>query len=703
MTLQNPVKPDGTYDERVPDFQGKLVFEHNPEIVAALEEKGRLFKRVDYEHAYPHCWRCGTPLIYYAKSSWYIRTTEVRDRMLAENEKIGWHPEHIKHGRFGKWLENNVDWALSRERYWGTPLPVWQCDADGLRRGASAPAPVDDLRDGAARSPTTFTAPTWTTSSSAASATDATGQMRRVPEVIDTWFDSGSMPFAQFHHPFEGTEEFERRFPAQYVCEGLDQTRGWFYSLLAVSTLVFDQSSYENCVCLGLILDPEGQKMSKSKGNVVDPWEVLETYGADAFRWYYLTAQQPWSGYRFSVESLGEATRQFLNTLWNTYSFWVMYANAEGLERETAPQAPAPGEGTDLDRWILSELERTAEVAGPRAGGRSTAPAPARRSRPSSRRSRTATCASRAGASGRATSTRWARFATACSRSSRMLAPFMPFVTDEIHRNLSGDASSVHLSDFPRADGGYRDPELEAGVAAAMRAIELGRAARAAAKMKMRQPLAKAVIVATGAERDEIERLGDVVRSELNVRELEFVTEEAELVSHRVKPNYRTLGPRFGKSMPQVAAAVEGLDPDSARAAANGERQVGISIDGHEHTLEPDDLQLVMEPLEGYEVESEAGRAVALALELDDDLRREGLAREVVHAVQNARKQAGLEITDRIALRLGGDDELVEAARAHEEYVTGEVLATQSRTRRRPGSAEVSVEGKPLSIGVARA
>ena len=284
-----------------------------------------------------------------------------------------------------------------------------------------------------------------------------------------------------------------------------------------------------------------------------------------------------------------------------------------------------------------------------------------------------------------------------------MLAPFMPFVTDEVHRNLSGDGSSVHLSDFPRADGGYRDPELEAGVAAAMRAIELGRAARAAAKMKMRQPLAKAVIVATGAERDEIERLGDVVRAELNVRELEFVTEEAELVSHRVKPNYRTLGPRFGKSMPQVAAAVEGLDPDSARAAANGERQVGISIDGHEHTLEPDDLQLVMEPLEGYEVESEAGRAVALALDLDDDLRREGLAREVVHAVQNARKEAGLEITDRITLHLGGDKELVEAARAHEEYVTGEVLATQVAYEPKGPASEVRIEGKTLSIGVARA
>ncbi|MEJ7875915.1 MAG: isoleucine--tRNA ligase, partial [Solirubrobacterales bacterium] len=651
MTLQNPVRPDGTYDERVPDFQGKLVFEHNEEIVAALEQDGRLFRRQDYEHAYPHCWRCGTPLLYYAKSSWYIRTTEVRDRMLAENEKIGWHPEHIKHGRFGNWLENNVDWALSRERYWGTPLPIWLCDADDCDESFCAGS-LSDLRERGGEIPGDLHRPYVDDIVFGCEGEGCQGEMRRVPEVIDTWFDSGSMPFAQFHHPFEGSEEFEHRFPAQYVCEGIDQTRGWFYSLLAVSTLVFDETSYENCVCLGLILDPEGQKMSKTKGNIVDPWDVLESHGADAFRWYYFTAQQPWSGYRFSVESLGESTRQFMNTLWNTYSFWVMYANAENLDPESAPEAPAPGEGTDLDRWILSELQATAELVEremesfncTRAGQELAAFVETLSNR-YVRLSRRRFWEGDAHAVG---TLRHCLLAT-----TRMLAPFMPFLTDEIHRNLSADGASVHLVDFPVAESERRDPELEAGVAAAMRAIELGRAARAAAKIKMRQPLAKAVIVATDAERAEIERLSGIVRAELNVRALEFVTEEAELVSHRVKPNYRTLGPRFGKSMPQVAAAVEGLDPDSARAAANGERAVGISIEGQEHTLDADDLQLVMEPLDGYEVESEAGRAVALALELDDDLREEGLAREIVHAVQIARKEAGLEITDRISLSLG--------------------------------------------------
>ena len=698
MTLQNPVRPDGTYDERVPDFQGKLVFEHNPEIVAALEEKGRLFKRLDYEHAYPHCWRCGTALLYYAKSSWYIRTTEVRDRMLAENEKIGWHPEHIKHGRFGNWLENNVDWALSRERYWGTPLPVWECaEPDCGERFCAGSR--EDLRERGGEIPDDLHRPYVDDIVIRCEREGCDGEMHRVPEVIDTWFDSGSMPFAQFHHPFEGTDEFERRFPAQYICEGLDQTRGWFYSLLAVSTLVFDQASYENCVCLGLILDPDGQKMSKSKGNVVDPWEVLETHGADAFRLYYFTAQQPWAGYRFSVETLGEATRPLLNTLWNTYSFWVMYANAEGLSPESAPVAPAPGEGTDLDRWVLSELAALAERVRAEMEGFNCTRA-----------------GQDIGAFVDLLSNRYVRLSRrrfwegdphalgtlrhCLLEVTRMLAPFTPFISDEIHRNLTSDGSSVHLAEFPQPEAERRDPSLEAGVTAAMRAIELGRAARAAAKIKMRQPLAKAVIVATDAEREEIDRLSDVVRSELNVRQLEFVTEEAELVSHRVRPNYRSLGPRFGKAMPQVAAAIEALDAESARAAATGERVVGITIDGSDHSLEPADLQLVMEPLAGYEVESEAGRAVALALDLDDDLRREGLAREVVHAVQNARKEAGLDITDRISLRLGGDETLLEAAQAHEAYVTGEVLATSIAYDGGESGAETAIDGQRLAISV---
>ena len=700
MTLQNPVRTDGTYDERVPDFQGKMVFQHNPEIVDALRSSGRLFRAEEYEHSYPHCWRCDTPLLYYAKSSWYIRTTEVRDRMLALNDEIGWHPEHIKHGRFGKWLENNVDWALSRERYWGTPLPVWQCEEANCDETFCAGS-LADLRERGGEVPDDLHRPYIDDVALRCSAAECPGEMRRVPEVIDTWYDSGSMPFAQFHHPFEGSEEFEARFPADYICEAIDQTRGWFYSLLAVSTLVFDRSSYENCVCLGLIQDPEGQKMSKSRGNVVDPWEVLRAHGADAFRWYYFTAQQPWAGYRFSTETVGEAVRQFLNQLWNTYSFWILYANAEGLAPESAPVAPAPGAGSDLDRWILSELQVVNEVVvremdafNCTGAGQALARFVERLSNWYVRLSRRRFWEGDEHALG--------TLRHCLVELSKLLAPFIPFVTDEIHSNLSADGASVHLADFPAPDAARRDPELEAGIEAALRAIELGRAARAAAKLKTRQPLGKAVIVATDGERAEIERVGELVRAELNVKELEFVTEEAELVAYRVKPNYRALGPRFGKAMPQVAAAIEALDPDTAAAAAKGERAVGINVDGHEHRLDPDDIVLAMEPLAGYEVESAAGRAVALSLELDDALLREGLAREIVHAVQNARKQAGLEVTDRIALSLSGDEALLDAARAHEDYLTGETLATSVTYDRAIGDPAL-IEGRELQIFVERA
>ena len=698
MTLQNPVRPDGTYDERVPDFQGKMVFEHNDEIVEALRKSGRLFRAERYEHAYPHCWRCGTPLIYYATSSWYVATSELRELMLEVNEEIDWHPEHIKHGRFGKWLEGNVDWALSRERYWGTPLPVWECGDCEERWCAGS---VAELRERGGQVPDDLHRPYI--DEVTVRCEKCGGEMRRVVETIDAWFDSGSMPFAQFHHPFENSDEFEARFPADYVCEGIDQTRGWFYSLLAVATQVFGRGSYEHCVCLGLIADPEGQKMSTSRGNVVDPWEVIDTHGADAFRWYYLSSQQPWTGYRFDADTVGESLREFILTLWNTYSFWVLYANAEGLGPEDLAGV-RPGAGAPLDRWALSRLQGTVATVIEHMdaydcthAGRAIATYVDELSNWYVRLSRR-----------RFWDGEPAAFATlrhCLVEVAKLLAPFTPFLADEIYTNLiAGSAElddSVHLRDFPKPDTELSDGELEAGVAAAMRAIELGRAARAAAKVKMRQPLRKAVIVATAAERGELERLSDIVASELNVKELEFVSEEAELVTYAVKPNYRTLGPRFGKLMPQAAAAVAALDPGHAAEAIRGERRIGVNVDGSDHTLEADDMNLVMQPLEGYEVEAEAGRAVALALELDDELRREGLAREIVHAVQSTRRQAGLDVSNRIDLALAGDEDLLEAAREHEEYLAGETLATSIALGVEcDGSVETAIEGRPLRIAL---
>jgi isoleucyl-tRNA synthetase len=705
-TLYNPVGLDGRFDRRVSGFAGRPV--KDPEVTRALiddlDRRGLLFREQVYEHAYPHCWRCGTPLLYYAKSSWYVATSQARDRLLANNETIGWHPEHIKTGRFGKWLENNVDWALSRDRYWGTPLPIWECGEEGCD-GRFCAGSVAELRQRArGEVPDDLHRPHIDGVTVACE--QCGGEMRRVESVIDTWYDSGAMPFAQFHYPFENEETFAERFPADFICEAIDQTRGWFYTLLAESTLLFDASSYRNCVCLGLILDPEGQKMSKSKGNVVEPWDVIDAHGADAFRWYYLTAQQPWSGYRFSVDTVGESVRQFLLTLWNTYSFWVLYANAEDLGPEDFEGAPETGD--DLDRWALSKLQSTIATVRERmdafdctAAGRAIAEYVEELSNWYVRLSRRRFWEGDRDA--------FATLRHCLLEVTALLAPFTPFLADEIHLNLAGGeaeelgelADSVHLRDFPVSDPALADDELEAAMDAVRLTVELGRAARAQAKAKVRQPLRRAVIVANDAERAAISARADLVTAELNVKELDFVSEEADLVSYAVKPNYRSLGPRFGKRMPQVAAAVEALDPvHVARVMADG-GEIGINVDGDEHTLGADEVTLALQPLEGYEVEAEAGHAVALQLELDDELRREGLAREIVHAVQNARKAAGLDISDRIALSLGGDDELLAAAREHQLYISSEVLATSVSYEASDGPA-VRVDGRELHIAVSR-
>ena len=690
LTLQNPVRPDGTFDDRMGPYAGRKVKDTDADIVEELRAGGKLVHAEDYEHSYPHCWRCETALLYYAKSSWYVRTTEVKDQLLASNEAVTWYPEHIKHGRFGNWLENNVDWALSRERYWGTPLPIWRADdgetvcvgsrAELAELGAEVPGDlhrpyVDDAtfeRDGK-----TF---------------------RRVPDLIDVWWDSGSMPFAQWHAPFENVETFEARFPADYICEGLDQTRGWFYSLLAVSTLLYGRASFETVLCLGLITDPQGQKMSKSRGNAVAPWDVLDTHGADAFRWYYFTSKQPWDGYRFSVETIGESVRQYLKTLWNTYGFFTLYANAN----DVAPATLSEVELTDLDRWALSRLQSLSATCIERlddydttTAGRAIQAYVDELSNWYVRRSRRRF---------------WdgdpAAFATLreCLLGvARLTAPLTPFVADAIYENLDGSEPSVHLTDYPEPDTALRDEQLEWQMAVAREAVGLGREARAHGRLKVRQPLREAVVVAAGGERDAIERFNDTVRDELNVKAVRYATDADELGNFELKPNYRALGPRFGKDMPQVAEAVGALDASRAAATLRGGGQVHVSVGGREHPLTAEDVQLALQPLDGYQVERSGSHAVALDTVLDDELRAEGLAREVVHAVQNARKEAGLEVEDRIALGLGGDAELLDAVRAHEAYVTGETLATSLDLGDGDGEATAQIDGRELRIGVERA
>jgi isoleucyl-tRNA synthetase len=691
LNVINPVRLDGTYDQRIGPYAGRWVKDADIDLIEDLRARGRLLRAETYEHAYPHCWRCGTPLLYYAKPSWYIATSEVKGRLLAANETVTWYPEHVKHGRFGKWLEGNVDWALSRERYWGTPLPVWRCEAGHVRVIGSL-AELHELSGVELADPHR----PFVDEVSFACA-DCGEPMQRVPEVIDVWFDSGSMPFAQHHAPFENLEHFEARFPADFICEALDQTRGWFYSLLAVSTLLFERSSYRNVVCLGLILDEQGRKMSKSLGNTVEPWEVIDRFGADALRWYFFTSKQPWDGYRFSLETIGEAVRQFLLQLWNTYGFYVLYANANAIPYD--PEARHALDD-DLDRWVLSRLSATTETVRERldnfdvtSAGRTIQAFVEELSNWYVRRSRRRFWDGDLAA--------FATLHTALTTISKLLAPFCPFLADEIYDNLDGAETSVHLCDFPVA--GARDPELEAAMAIARETVKLGLAARGAAAVKVRQPLRAAVVVATGSERAAIERFADVVREELNVRELRFVSQADELGELEVKPNYRTLGPRFGKQMPVVAAAVAALDPTHVAQALREGRAVGITVSGQDHELRAEDLVIAMKPLEGYQVEREGSHAVALELEIDVELEVEGWAREIVHAVQAARRDADLKVSDRIALTLAGDEDLIGAARAYEDYIAGETLATQVSYESLDGAKPVRIDGRELRIGVAPA
>ncbi len=700
-SLPNPVAQDGTFGTDVyghdgRSFKGRFVKDGDltEELIEDLRARGLLLKVQDYEHSYPHCWRCGTPLIYYAKTSWYIKTTALRDELLAANETVEWHPAHVKEGRFGDWLKNNVDWALSRERYWGTPLPVWRC-AKGhthtvgsfgeLAERAGVELPdhhrpyVDEVE---------FECP------------ECREPMRRVPEVIDVWFDSGAMPFAQHHYPFEHGQAFEESYPADFICEAQDQTRGWFYSLLAIAMLVDPSGAeseppapYRNVVCLGLILDEEGQKMSKSKGNTVEPWQVLDRYGADAFRWYFFTSKQPWDGYRFSTDTIGEGVRLFLKQLWSTYYFYGLYAKASAADLVDGPPARAPTGGResgesaalansapapadDLDRWALSRAAGTAELVAERldaydatGAGRAIAELVDELSNWYVRRSRRRFWDGDEAA--------FQTLRTCLLAVAKLLAPLCPFISDEIYDNLDGDSASVHLCDFPEAeDIGGRDRELERAMAVARETVRLGLGARGRAKIKVRQPLAEAVVVAAGAERTAIERLADVVREELNVGRVRFVAGADELGSYEVKANYRTLGPRFGSDMPLVAQAIAALDPAHVAATLReGASEIGISVDGREHTLTADDVILTMKAPDGYSVEREGAHAVALDLTLDDDLLREGYAREIVHAVQNARKTAGLQVEDRIELGLTGAPALMAAADAHKDYLAGETLA----------------------------
>jgi isoleucyl-tRNA synthetase len=705
-----PVGDDGRFTDLAPTFiRGLFVKDADPRIVDDLRERGVLFREESYEHNYPFCWRCQTPLLYYARTSWYARTTAVKDRLLDVNDDVQWYPEHIKHGRFGNWLENNVDWALSRERYWGTPLPIWRCDRGHVKAIGS----LQELGALAGRDVSDVDPHRPTIDEITFGCAECGGTATRVPEVIDTWYDSGAMPFAQWgYHPElgRGIEGFASNFPADFISEAIDQTRGWFYTLMAEGVLHFDATTYRNVVCLGHLVAEDGKKMSKSLGNLFDPWEALDRQGADALRWFMLTSGSPWASRRIGHEVLDEVLRRFLLTLWNVYSFFVTYASAEGFD----PERPAPpiGERPVLDRWVLSRLART--VAAARDGldtydatgaGRQIEAFVGDLSNWYVRRSRRRfwnPADSGGNESGAAFHTLYECLETVAT----LLAPFTPFVSETVWLNLAagrgGRPDSVHLADYPTADASAIDETLEAAMTAAREIVGLGRTVRVETKTRVRQPLAEAIVHYAG-DHGAIEPLLGIVADELNVKRIEFAESSDELGRWRAKPDYRTLGPTLGPRVKQVALAFDADDGSLASALARGE-EVTLALPDGDVTISPDSVDLAQEVREGWGVASDAGLTVALDLSLTDDLRAEGIARELIRAIQEARKEAGLEVSDRIQLALRMGPTVSEAVAAHRDTVVAETLAVDLIVGAVDGARhEATIDGEPVEITLQKA
>ncbi len=702
LAFLKPVAADGTFQGATwPELEGRLVTaqETNDLIIRRLKDAGLHLKTETYQHDYPHCWRCQSKLIYYARESWFVRTSAIRDRLLALNATINWQPPETGSGRFGDWLANNVDWALSRDRYWGTPLPVWVSDRDPevveviggfaeleAKLGRPLGAGFDPHKPG-------IDALTWTGPDG--------GTMRRVPEVIDAWFDSGAMPCAQWHYPFENREAFERHFPADFICEGVDQTRGWFYSLLAISASVFDQSPYRNVVVNDQVLDAEGQKMSKSRGNIVDPWGALREFGADVTRLYFLIASEAWKPKRFDRGSIAEVAGGFLNTLRNSYTFHALYAGGG------APGLPARDTLSLLDRWLLSRLAAT--VSEVTAAWEAYNPTVGVRAIQSFvvddlsnwwlRQSRSRFWAPDREADPAAVGLLHESLVTI----SRLLAPAAPFVSDWIHRALTGE--SVHLARFPKA-GAERDLELESAMASVRRLASLARAAREERNLRVRQPL-RQMKVAVPRVQDTAGFRGvlPLLAQEVNVREVEVVSSDAELVRLRARPNFRELGKAFGKDTQAAAKAAASLSADQLRALESG-APVSHQVNGAAFEFLPEQVTVEREVATDWLVQSSGSFVAALDPVLTEDLIGEGLAREVVNRVQRLRKDAGYPYTARIALWVDGAPRIVDAVRTHADYIRGETLARDLHPGARAAASDrqetVEIDGHSVVLAVVR-
>ena len=696
------VNEKGEMTEETP-WAGTFCKKADMAVLQALEDKDLLFDAPLFEHSYPHCWRCDTPLIYYARETWFIRMTAVKEDLIRNNNTINWIPESIGKGRFGDWLENVQDWGLSRNRYWGTPLPVWQCECGHQDCIGS----IEELKEKADNCPDDIELHRPYIDAVTIKCPKCGKEMHRVPEVIDCWFDSGSMPFAQHHYPFENKETFEKQFPAQFISEAVDQTRGWFYSLLAISTLLFNKAPYENVIVLGLVQDENGQKMSKSKGNAVDPFDALQTYGADAIRWYFYTSSAPWLPSRFAGKTVVEGQRKFMGTLWNTYAFFVLYANIDNFD--ATKYSLEYEKLAVMDKWLLSRLESTVKAVDDNLENyRIPEAAKALQSFVDDmsnwyvRRSR-----ERFWAKGMEQDkiNAYMTLYTALVTVAKAAAPMIPFMTEDIYQNLvkSIDASapeSIHLCDFPEVHENWIDPKMEEDMADLLEIVVMGRAARNTANIKNRQPIGMMYVK---SEFQLSEFYKEIIEDELNVKEVVFKDDIADFISYSFKPQMRTVGPKYGKLLNKIKTTLSELDGNKAMAELKSTGELKLDIDGQEIVLLEEDLLIDMAQMEGYVSESDHTITVVLDTNLTPELIEEGFVRELVSKIQTMRKEAGFEVMDKIRVYAKDNDKIVSIMKNHGDEIKSEVLAEEIVTGETKGyEKEWNINSEKVTMAVER-
>ncbi len=709
LPLVQPVDTFGKFTEEVLPWRGMFVKDADPQILEDLKKRGLLFDEGKYLHTYPFCWRCESPLIYYARKSWYIKTTAYKDKLISNNKKINWQPPEMGTGRFGEWLEGNVDWALSRERFWGTPLNIWICESCGKKKSISS---TKELKDLSGELPENLDLHKPMIDSITFKCLSCSGLMRRTPEVIDCWFDSGAMPFAQWHYPFENLDEFKAKFPCDFISEAVDQTRGWFYSLLAISVFLFEKPAYKNVIVIELIQDKDGVKMSKSKGNVIDPWEVLDVQGADALRWYLVSVSHPWFPTRFSKEGITEVGRKLLSTLRNTYSFFALYANIDNFD---PTQYNSPVEKRALiDRWLVSRLNSLIKKTSENLDNYDIT----RASRNMQdfliedlsnwyvRRNR-----KRFWQSGmekdkiEAFLTLWETLLTLV----KLLAPYTPFISEELYQQLSaklkkGKKQSVHLDFYPQAQDLFINQGLEEGMEAIKKISSLGRAARNKAKIKIRQPLEKLKVMLPSEKlKEKIPPLFDLLKDEVNVKKVEVIFDDLPFVTLKAHPDFRLLGPRFGEKAKKVAELISSLSQDKLKKFRK-DRKFSLKFNGERIDLNSDEVEIKEEGKNGWMVESDFGYKVFLFVVLNEDLKNEGFARELVNKIQNMRKSAGFEVMDKIVVDIKSTKRLYKALDRFEEYIKKETLA-EKMTRIGKDfeySGEWDINGEKAKISLSR-